>query len=184
MRIFRPEIAWGILSSCLGCGTTVPASTTRTLSVDPSTLSGLPVCFVLPGPNLGLTERGDAEHVLAICENAVRAQKIGVVPYGSSSCLVARLKWTSGRTGEFDTDCTGVVMPALTATCKSSEVRYKSLKVTVSREPDGPPVAETRATIRSSQPGFTDQSYFALCGSAFHQYPRAIRNAQFEARVE
>jgi hypothetical protein len=50
-------------------------------------------------------------------------------------------------------------------------------------QPTGVPIAETLAALRSTNPAFTEKTFFALCRVAFHEYPQPLKNYQFDEEI-
>ena len=116
------------------------------------------------------------EQVLRLCESAALEQGVRIVPFSSGGCVVAAMTWSSRDAGRREATCDRTLSGA---TCESDVVHWKSVKVTL-LDAANQPLAETQASINSTNAGFTDESYFALCSAAFHDYPKPLTNAEFD----
>jgi hypothetical protein len=172
---------FGLLAVCSACGGSMAsASASRSFADGVTDDLGRPVCFAPPDPRLGLVERSNATAALNICERAALSQRVAVVPFGQQDCLVATTSWTARDSGDFTSGCGRTWGGG--QDCTSAQVRHKSIKLTMTRK--SVVVAETVATISSTVAGFNDKSFFALCSAAFHDYPKPLRNAQFDVATE
>jgi hypothetical protein len=175
-------MVFGLLVTCSACGgPMMSAAASRSFADGVADDLRQPVCFAPPDPRLGLIERSNATSMLSICERAALSQHVAVVPFGQQDCLVATASWTARDTGDFASNCGRTFGGG--QECSSAQVRHKSIKLTLSNS-KSVVVAETMATISSTLSGFNDRSFFALCGAAFHEYPRPLRNAQFDVATE
>lgn len=103
-----------------------------------------------------------------------------VVAWGQGQCLAANLTWRVQDTGDRSADCERTWEGA---TCYSSQVSVKSLKVALA-QPAGPVVAETTASIRSTLRDFAPESIFALCSAAFYKFPEPLASDRFSVSLE
>jgi hypothetical protein len=162
------------------CSASVPAAATRVLDADATVLAGTPVCFAPADPTWSLMARAEHARKVERCESAAKQENVRVTPFASGGCLVATLAWTSRDSDHLNVECD--VSP-LSATCTGQSLTSKSLKVSLA-EPGKRAVAEISANIQSERSVFTEQSYFALCSAAFHDYPAPLTNAQFDVDTE
>lgn len=174
-------IALGVVA---GCATTQPAAVTRVVATNPAAFAGRPVCFAPPPPAASLVAQNNAMEALRLCETAARQERVSVVPAGTPGCAVATVAWSSHNTGEFESACgpTAGLASGMNWGCAGRDVRNKLAKVTIS-EPTGAPIAETLAALRSTNPAFTEKTFFALCRVAFHGYPQPLKNYQYEEEI-
>lgn len=176
------SIAGLVIGFVSACGaTTQPAAVTRQLTIDPAVLATRPVCFVPPAPSDSPLARSRAEDSLRLCETAAKLEQVAVAPFGTPGCAVARITWAARATGEFEAECG----PSgwYTRECVGNDVRHKYATLTVA-EPNGPVIAETQATLRSTSSGFGEKTILALCRVAFHQYPQPLKNFQFDEVID
>ena len=162
-----------------GCAATQPAAVTRVVSTDPASFAGRPVCFAPPTPTSDLMAQSHARDALRLCEAGARQESVSIVPIGTPGCAVATVSWAAKSTGDFVAECNDAFFGR---ECAGHDVKKKLAKVTIA-EPNGAPVVETVAALRSNKPEFTEQSFAALCRVAFHQYPRPLKNYQFDAEI-
>jgi hypothetical protein len=125
-------------------------------------------------------EQNNALEAMRLCEAAARQEHVSVVPAGTPGCAVATVAWSAHKTGEFEANC--AAWSGMTWGCSGNDVRNKLAKVTIS-EQTGAPIAETLAALRSTNPSFSDRTFFALCRVAFHQYPQPLKNYQFDEEI-
>jgi len=169
-----------LLLAVAGCAATQPVAVTRQAAVDPAALAGRPVCFAPPPVMESLIERKAAEDRIRLCEKGAVQENTGIVPYGTPGCLVATVGWWEHGTGRLDVQCQAV----MGVTCTGHEIRQKVAKVTLAEQPGGPAIAESVAALQSESSGFTEATFYALCRTAFHQYPKPLSNYQFEVPVD
>jgi hypothetical protein len=91
------------------------------------------------------------------------------------------MTWQSRNTGDLDADCDRTVYGA---SCQATEVRLKSMRLTLAPALAAAAIAETTASIHSGYSGFSKQSMQALCSAAFRDYPKPLTNSQFDVAVD
>jgi hypothetical protein len=147
------------------------------VDVDAVAFSTTAVCFVPPSAELSSRERAEQIRILEICQIAAQAQGVEVVPFGNEQCLAATTTWETRDTGVRESECKRN-LPG--GECPSTGVHMKLLKLTLSRPGVDAAISHTTATILSNFEGFSAESFRTLCTAAFHDYPSALSDVEFD----
>jgi len=176
----RERVSCVVFFAAVGCTSGVPAAASRVVDTDAARLSGTPVCFAPADPSWSLTAKDEHQRAVRQCEAAAAKRSVRVQPFANGGCLVATLEWKSRSTGKHVDDCTRSFAGA---TCEGHMIMAKSLRIALA-EPGKRAVAESNASIASNSTSFSEQSYFALCSAAFHDYPLPLTRTEFEVDTE
>lgn len=174
-----------LLTCCLvlvsGCADRLrTAATTYVRPVPGEKGKAQPVCFMPPPEGRSLADDAANRTFLDICARAAVAEGMSVVPYGTSGCLTVEHRAEDVPTGDRQTDlscgymsCTGV----------SRELRQKSLHLVLRQPGENKPVAELHAAHLSTRPSLSMRGVYALCATAFRDYPADLRSKQYSIRL-
>jgi hypothetical protein len=165
-----------ILGSCGGKPLVTQAS--RFASPEFEKHAAAPVCFAPAASSMGLAERARYDDFIEVCANAAREKGVAVVGPASPECLVATLRWGSEYAGSTELNCGYYWLE-----CTAHDAYDKWLNVSLLDRHDGEPVAEAQTVLDSDSQGFNQNTVFALCSAAFHEYPRPMRSEKIEVQL-